>query len=154
LFLGQVPIAAACCLLIAQSLKIVMPEVEQEEERQHEDSGNEPGSAPLAFDLPGAITLAIAITSLLAVIDLQNLLYWQHPLVVGLIVVGTLSILAFLAFESFPGNRELLMPMELLKTEIGAFCAVQVRRILTLIPLIVLFRNKYTNSYDLVSIRC
>ncbi|RDL36129.1 Uncharacterized protein BP5553_06741 [Venustampulla echinocandica] len=125
LFLGQVPIAAACCLLIAQSLTVTLPKLEREEEQQRDDSRNEPAPALLAFDFPGAITLAIAISSLLAAIDLQNPLAWGHPLVLSLLIVGILSTLAFLAFETFPGNRELLMPLRLLKTEIGAFCAGQ-----------------------------
>lgn len=95
------------------------PKVEQEEEPQREEP-------VLAFDFPGAITLAIAISSLLVVIDLQGSLSWSHPLVQSLIVIGAISTLAFLVFETFPGNRELLMPLKLLKTEIGAFCAGQV----------------------------
>ncbi|KFY18240.1 hypothetical protein V492_00060 [Pseudogymnoascus sp. VKM F-4246] len=118
LFLGQVPIAAACCLLMARSFEAMRPKAEQEEEQQREQP-------VLAFDFPGAITLAVSISSLLAVIDLQGSLSWKHPLIQGLVVVGVLSTLAFLAFETFPGNRELLMPLKLLKTEIGAFCAGQ-----------------------------
>ncbi|OBT44202.1 hypothetical protein VE00_04811 [Pseudogymnoascus sp. WSF 3629] len=118
LFLGQVPIAAASCLLMAKSFEVMRPKVEQQEEPQREQSA-------LAFDFPGAITLAIAISSLLAVIDLQGSMSWSDPLVQSLIVIGAISTLAFLAFETFPGNRELLMPLKLLKTEIGAFCAGQ-----------------------------
>ncbi|KFY33213.1 hypothetical protein V494_07823 [Pseudogymnoascus sp. VKM F-4513 (FW-928)] len=118
LFLGQVPIAAACCLLMARSFEAMRPKAEQEEEQQREQP-------VLAFDFAGAITLAVSISSLLAVIDLQGSLSWKHPLIQGLVVVGVLSTVAFLAFETFPGNRELLMPLKLLKTEIGAFCAGQ-----------------------------
>ncbi|OAF54976.1 hypothetical protein VC83_08519 [Pseudogymnoascus destructans] len=118
LFLGQVPIAAASCLLMAKSFEVMCPKVEQQEEQQREES-------VLAFDFPGAITLAIAISSLLAVIDLQGSLSGSHSLVQSLIVIGAISTLAFLVFETFPGNRELLMPLKLLKTEIGAFCAGQ-----------------------------
>ncbi|KFZ05028.1 hypothetical protein V501_08740 [Pseudogymnoascus sp. VKM F-4519 (FW-2642)] len=118
LFLGQVPIAAASCLLMAKSFEVMCPKVEQEEEPQREEP-------VLAFDFPGAITIAISISSLLAVIDLQGSLSWSHPLVQSLIVIGAISTLAFLVFETFPGNRELLMPLKLLKTEIGAFCGGQ-----------------------------
>lgn len=104
---------------MARSFEVMCPKLEQEEERQPEEP-------LLAFDFPGAITLAIAISSLLAVIDLQGSLSWEHPLIQSLIIAGILSTLAFLAFETFPGNRELLMPLKLLKTEIGAFCAGQV----------------------------
>lgn len=34
--------------------------------------------------------------------------------------------MAFLILETYPGNRELLMPLQLMRTEIGAFCAGQV----------------------------
>lgn len=119
LFLGQVPIAAACCLLMSKNYEAMCPKTEQEEERQREEP-------VLAFDFAGAITLAIAISSFLAVIDLQGSLSWEHPLIHSLVVVGILSTIAFLTFETFPGNRELLMPLKLLKTEIGAFCAGQV----------------------------
>ncbi|KFY69360.1 hypothetical protein V496_00295 [Pseudogymnoascus sp. VKM F-4515 (FW-2607)] len=118
LFLGQVPIAAACCLLMARSFESMCPKLEQQEDPQREEPA-------LAFDFPGAITLAIAISSLLVVIDLQGSLSWAHPLVQSIVAVGILSTLAFLVFETFPGNRELLMPLKLLKTEIGAFCAGQ-----------------------------
>jgi hypothetical protein len=104
---------------MAKSFEVMRPKVEQQEEPQREQSA-------LAFDFPGAITLAIAISSLLAVIDLQGSMSWSDPLVQSLIVIGAISTLAFLAFETFPGNRELLMPLKLLKTEIGAFCAGQV----------------------------
>lgn len=97
----------------------MLPTVEPGWERQREEPA-------LTFDFAGAITLAVAISSLLAVIDVQGSLSWEHPLVQSLVVIGILSTLAFLAFETFPGNRELLMPLKLLKTEIGAFCAGQV----------------------------
>lgn len=111
----------------------MLPNLELDEEQQREYSENERTPSVLAFDFPGAITLAIAISSLLAAIDLQNQLSWGNPLVLSLIIVGIIFTLAFLAFETFPGNRELLMPLRLLKTEIGAFCAGQVFRILFLI---------------------
>ena len=72
------------------------------------------------------MTLAVATTSLLAAIDLQNQFSWGDPIVYSLIIVGTISALAFLASETYPGNRKLLMPLKLLRTEIGAFCAGQV----------------------------
>lgn len=125
LFIGQVPIGAVCCFLTARSLRDVLPYRNQKEERQPENSENETECDVLAFDLPGAITLAISISSLLAVVDLQNQLSWEHPFVQSLVIVGILSTLAFLALETFPGNRELLMPLKLLKTEIGTFCAGQ-----------------------------
>lgn len=107
-----------------------MPEQKREEEQQRQESENEDTPADLAFDFPGAVTLAIATASLLAAVDLQNSLSWGHPVVFGLIIIGILSAIAFLGFETFPGNRELLMPLKLLRTEIGAFCAGQVFRIL------------------------
>lgn len=103
-----------------------MPELEREEEQQRQDSENEDTLSALAFDFPGVVTLVIATASLLAAIDLQNQLSWGHPVVFGLIIVGILSAVAFVVFETFPGNRELLMPLKLLRTEIGAFCAGQV----------------------------
>lgn len=104
---------------MSANYEVMRSNVEQEEEGQREEP-------VLAFDFAGAITMAIAISSLLAIIDLQGSLTWEHPLIRSLVVVGILSTLAFLAFETFPGNRELLMPLKLLKTEIGAFCLGQV----------------------------
>ncbi|PMD58769.1 uncharacterized protein K444DRAFT_630453 [Hyaloscypha bicolor E] len=124
-FLGQVPLATGCCVLLAGGLRTFLPVLKEEDERQHEESATDLQPDLLTFDYPGAITLAIWISSLLAVIDLQNQLSWGHPLVLSITIVGVLAILAFLALETYPGNRELLIPLRLLKTEVGAFCAGQ-----------------------------
>lgn len=99
----------------------------EEEQRQEHEDEDEDTPTNLAFDFPGAVTLALATASLLAAVDLQNSMSWEHPVVLGLIIAGMLSAVAFLGFEAFPGNRELLMPLKLLRTQIGAFCAGQVR---------------------------
>lgn len=80
----------------------------------------------MSFDYPGAMTLAIGLASFLAVIDLQDQLSWGHPVIIGTSAIGAASALAFFAFETCPGNRELLIPLRLLKTGVGAFCAGQV----------------------------
>ena len=129
-FLGQVPIATGCCVLLARALRTFLPAVEEEGERQHDEYETDLKADVLTFDCPGAITLAISISSFLAVIDLQNQLSWEHPLVLSIAIVGVLAILTFLALETYPGNRELLIPLRLLKTEVGAFCAGQVSRVL------------------------
>jgi hypothetical protein len=130
-FLGQVPIAAGCCVLLARALRTFLPVVEEEGERQDDEYETDLKADVLTFDYPGAITLAISISSLLAVINLQNQLSWGHPLVLRIAIVGVLAILTFLALETYPGNRELLIPLRLLKTEVGAFCAGQVSRVLS-----------------------
>ena len=56
-------------------------------------------------------------------IDLQNQLSWGDPLVLCLIAAGTMALGAFLALEMWPGDRELLIPLKLLRTQVGAFCA-------------------------------
>ena len=127
-FLGQVPIATGCCVLLARALRIIVPVVEEEGEWQYDEHETDLKVDVLTFDYPGAITLAISISSFLAVIDLQNQLSWGHPLVLTIMIVGVLAILTFLALETYPGNRELLIPLQLLKTEVGAFCAGQVSR--------------------------
>ena len=104
-----------------------MPILKEEDERQREESRDELKPNVLAFDFPGAITLAIGISSLLTVIDLANRFAWGDPLVLGIAIVGIISILAFLALETYPENRELLIPLRLLKTEVGIFCAGQVK---------------------------
>lgn len=124
-----------------------VPDDDQLQEYENEDR-----STHLAFDIPGAVTLVIATSSLLAAVDLQASLPWRHPIVFGLIIVGILSTVAFLAIETFPGNRELLMPLTLLRTEIGAFCAGQVLGILCTLrtPLRILnlsLSQNHTNSY-------
>ncbi|KAG9232096.1 major facilitator superfamily domain-containing protein [Amylocarpus encephaloides] len=123
-FLGQPPIAGVCCVLIARGLRMVSPILE-EHERQLEECENAMKQEVLAFDFPGAITLAIGISAFLTVIDLQDQRSWGHPLVLSITIVGAISILAFLALETYPGNRELLIPLRLVKTEIGVFCAGQ-----------------------------
>jgi hypothetical protein len=129
-FLGQIPIATGCCVLITRGVKGFLPILEGADQRQLEEPGDELKQKTLTFDFSGAITLAIGISSLLTVIDLQNQLSWGHPLILGLTIVGIIFISTFLVLEAFPGNRELLMPLQLLKTEIGAFCAGQVRGVL------------------------
>lgn len=158
-FLGQVPVATGCCVLLARGLRTSLPVLKKQDERQHEESATDLQPDLLTFDYPGAITLAIWISSLLAVIDLQNQLSWGHPLVLSITIVGVLAILAFLALETYPGNRELLIPLRLLKTEVGAFCAGQVSRFLSSCNMFLesqlprllaltpgLFRSRYTNS--------
>jgi hypothetical protein len=127
-FLGQVPIAAGCCCLLARGLQTFLPKPEGEDqvERRLEESENELKPVVLAFDFPGGITLAIGISSLLTVMDLRNQLPWGHPLVLSISIVGVLAIVSFITLETYPGNREPLMPLPLLKTEVGAFCAGQV----------------------------
>ena len=120
------PIATGCCVLIVRGLWKYLPNFEVEV-RQSEETENEHNSHILSFDYPGAISLGIAITSILTVIDLQNQLTWGHPLVLGIAITGVMSVLAFVALETYPGDRELLVPLQLLGTEIGAFCAAQVR---------------------------
>jgi len=158
-FLGQVPVATGCCVLLARGLRTSLPVLKEQEERQHEESATDLQPDLLTFDYPGAITLAIWISSLLAVIDLQNQLSWGHPLVLSITIVGVLAILAFLALETYPGNRELLIPLRLLKTEVGAFCAGQASRFLSSCNMFLesqlprllaltpeLLRSRYTNS--------
>ncbi|KAE9370966.1 MFS general substrate transporter [Stipitochalara longipes BDJ] len=123
-FLGQVPIATGCCVLLARGLQTSLPILE-EDEHQSEEYESELKPNVLSFDFPGAITLALGISSFLIVIDLSNQLSWEHPLVLGTTIVGVLSTLAFLALETYPGNRELLIPLRLFKTEVGAFCVGQ-----------------------------
>jgi len=120
-FLIQVPIAITCCLLIARGLRTVLPMLEAEEHQQECEQELKP--AKKSFDYPGAITLAIWISALLSVIDLQDQLGWQHPLVLGIVIVGGCSLVAFLILETWSGGRELLIPLKLLKTQVGAFCA-------------------------------
>ncbi|KFY87549.1 hypothetical protein V498_07123, partial [Pseudogymnoascus sp. VKM F-4517 (FW-2822)] len=78
-----------------------------------------------SFDYLGAVTLAIWITSFLVIIDLQVQLSWTHPLLLSLIIIGIISFLLFLILETYPGGRELLIPLSLFKTEVGAFCVGQ-----------------------------
>jgi hypothetical protein len=104
----------------------------------------------LAFDFPGVISLAIWISSLLTVIDLRNQLSWEQPLVLAGIIVGSLSFLTFLTVETYPGNRQLLIPLRLLKTEIGAFCATQVSRALSTAfpPAICYYSHRSQGPYN------
>jgi hypothetical protein len=105
-----------------------LPKLEgvEEVERRLGESENELKPTALGFDFPGAITLAIGISSLLTVMDLRNQLPWGHSLVLSISIVGVLAIVSFITLETYPGNREPLMPLPLLKTEVGAFCAGQV----------------------------
>jgi hypothetical protein len=109
-----------------------LPKLEagEEADRRLGESEHELKPVVLGFDFPGAITLAIGITSLLTVMDLRNQLPWGHPLVLSISIVGVLAIVSFITLEIYPGNREPLMPLPLLKTEVGAFCAGQVSHFL------------------------
>ncbi|KAH8646947.1 major facilitator superfamily domain-containing protein [Tricladium varicosporioides] len=118
-FLGQVPIAACCCLLVVRALRSALPAPEVEGQ---EGSQNEVEPKTLNFDFPGAITLTLTISSLLIFIDTTNGLTWTHPLVLTTAIVGTLSLVGFLLLEKYPENRDPLIPLWLLKTEVGAFC--------------------------------
>jgi len=121
-FIGQVPIAILCCFFIAQGLR------NNSSDSHEEDSLLDNLKRPtiLCFDFPGALALAVAVTLLLSVIDLQSKWSWTDPLVQALFVGAALSIATFLYLETWPGNRELLIPTRLLRTEIGAFCAGQI----------------------------
>ncbi|PBP19900.1 hypothetical protein BUE80_DR009275 [Diplocarpon rosae] len=121
-FLGQVPFAAVCCLLTARGLRKFLPllDLEAEQNATDESKPNFP-----TFDYPGAITLAIGLTSFLTVVDLQNQLGWTHPVILVATIVGTISLFAFLLFETYPGDRQLLIPLQLLRTGVGAFCVGQ-----------------------------
>jgi hypothetical protein len=118
-----VPIAICCCFLITQGLRQYSAKPEEEEDGLFELTKK---PIVLSFDFPGAVVLAIATSLLLSVIDLQEKYSWSEPLVQALFVGAALSIATFLYLETWPGNRQLLIPTRLLKTEIGAFCAGQI----------------------------
>ncbi|KAG0644988.1 Vacuolar basic amino acid transporter 1 [Hyphodiscus hymeniophilus] len=124
-FLGQVPIAICCCMLLARGLQTFLLALDDEDERTLEEPEDDFQPEVLAFDWPGSISLAIWMSSLLTVIDLQNQLTWAHPLVQSITIVGALFSLGFLALEAYPGHREPLIPLRLLKTDVGAFCVGQ-----------------------------
>ncbi|KAL2067238.1 hypothetical protein VTL71DRAFT_1662 [Oculimacula yallundae] len=124
-FLGQVPIAIGCCIFLAYSLRPSLNRLSKEHEGQDGEGEDHQKEGLRTFDFPGAIALAIWVTSFLAVIDLQSQLSWGHPLLLGILIISVLAFVAFLAAETYPGNRELLIPLRLLKTEVGAFCLAQ-----------------------------
>ncbi|XMA11303.1 hypothetical protein WAI453_004094 [Rhynchosporium graminicola] len=123
-FLGQVPIAIGCCIFLSHSLRSSLNITRQHEDRNVEGEGHSKADLQ-TFDYPGAIALAILVTSLLAVIDLQSQLSWAHPLTLSITIAGVLALSAFLTLELYPGKRELLIPLRLLKTEVGIFCLGQ-----------------------------
>ncbi|CZT00091.1 uncharacterized protein RAG0_08238 [Rhynchosporium agropyri] len=123
-FLGQVPIALGFCIFLSRSLRSSLNITRQHEDRNVEGEGHSKADLQ-TFDYPGAIALAILVTSLLAVIDLQSQLSWAHPLTLSITIAGVLALSAFLTLELYPGKRELLIPLRLLKTEVGIFCLGQ-----------------------------
>lgn len=136
-------------MFIIRGLQTSLPIPKEEDEQRLEEYENELKPDVLAFDFPGAITLAIGISSFLTVIDLQNQLSWEHPLVLGITNIGGLSIIVFFALEAYPGTREPLMPLSLLKTEVGAFCAGQVSQVL-----FTIFRLEYLSRLTILEIAC
>jgi len=124
--LGQVPIATTCCIIMTRDLRNFLSEADRHKNSQMEEPQDERQKRLLSFDYPGAVTLAIWITSFLVIIDLQVQLSWTHPLLLSLVIIGIMSFLVFLLLETYPGSRELLIPLSLLKTEVGAFCVGQV----------------------------
>jgi len=85
-----------------------------------------PKSSLLAFDFPGALSLAIAVTSLLVTIDLKTSLAWSHVLVQAALIAELLSLLVFFIIETHTGKRKPLIPLWLFRTEVSAFCAGQI----------------------------
>lgn len=120
------PIATTCCIIMTCGLRNFLSEAHGHKNSQMEEPQDERRKRLLSFDYPGAVTLAIWITSFLVIIDLQVQLSWTHPLLLSLSIIGIVSFFIFLLLESYPGSRELLIPLSLLKTEVGAFCVGQV----------------------------
>ncbi len=120
-FIGQVPIAVLCCLLIRWSLEAILTTVN----RDFVITESVTKSSLLNFDFPGALSLAIAVTSFLVIFDLKTSLAWSHVLVRASLITGLLSILVFFVVETHTGKRKPLIPLWLLRTEVGAFCAAQ-----------------------------
>lgn len=111
---------------MTRGLRNFLSEADRHKNSQMEEPQDERPKRLLSFDYPGAVTLAIWITSFLVVIDLQVQFSWTHPLLLSLIIIGIISFLVFLVLETYSGGRELLIPLSLLKTEVGAFCVGQV----------------------------
>jgi hypothetical protein len=88
-----------------------LPVEKEEDEGQHEESAAELKSDVLNFDYPGAITFTIWNILASCSLDLQDQLSRGHPLVLSRTIVRLLAILAFLALETYPSNRELLIPL-------------------------------------------
>lgn len=111
---------------MTRGLRDYLSEANRHKTSQMEEPQEERQKRLLRFDYPGAVTLAIWITSFLVIIDLQVQLSWTSPLLLSLIIIGITSFLIFLVLETYSGGRELLIPLSLLKTDVGAFCAGQV----------------------------
>ena len=124
--MGQVPIATTCCIIMTRGLRNFLSEADRDKYSQMEEPQDERQKRLLSFDYPGAVTLAIWVTSFLVVIDLQAELSWTNPLLLSLIIIGIISFVVFLVLETYSGGRELLIPLSLVKTEVGALCLGQV----------------------------
>ena len=111
---------------MTRGLRNFLSEAERDKNSQMEEPRGEHQKRLLSFDYPGAVTLAIWVTSFLVVIDVQAGLSWTDPLLLSLIIIGIISFLVFLVLETYSGGRELLIPLSLVKTEVGAFCLGQV----------------------------
>jgi hypothetical protein len=103
-----------------------LSEADRDKYSQMEEPQDERQKRLFSFDYPGAVTLVIWVTSFLVVIDLQAELSWANPLLLSLIIIGIISFVVFLVLETYSGGRELLIPLSLVKTEVGAFCLGQV----------------------------
>ncbi|KFY47903.1 hypothetical protein V495_01752 [Pseudogymnoascus sp. VKM F-4514 (FW-929)] len=123
-FLGQAPIATTCCIIMTRGLRN-LSEADRDKYSQMEEPQDERQKRLFSFDYPGAVTLVIWVTSFLVVIDLQAELSWANPLLLSLIIIGIISFVVFLVLETYSGGRELLIPLSLVKTEVGAFCLGQ-----------------------------
>lgn len=111
---------------MTRGLRNFLSEADRDKNSQMEEPQGERQRHLLSFDYPGAITLAIWVTSFLVIIDVQAELSWTDPLFLSLIIIGVISFLIFLVLETYSGGRELLIPLSLVKTEVGAFCVGQV----------------------------
>jgi EmrB/QacA subfamily drug resistance transporter len=81
IFVAQAPITLAGMLLAL----LLLPETDRQKEAN--------------FDLPGAVTLALAATSTLYGINRGPVLGWSHPTVLAGFVLGPAALLTFLAIE-------------------------------------------------------
>lgn len=125
-FIGQVPIAVCCCLLITLGLRQYSHSHESEEAGSLLHQIHELKTKKLSFDYPGAVSLAATISLLLSLIDLKDRYSWDDPTIIGLSVGSVVSLALFFYLETYAGKRELLIPTQLLRTEVGAFCAGQI----------------------------
>ncbi|KAF4637899.1 hypothetical protein G7Y89_g191 [Cudoniella acicularis] len=105
-------------------LKTIAPP-STEEQPAFDGIENQEKPGMFSFDFGGLLSITGVIASILAAIELKKTSAWGDSAVLVAVAAGALSTIMFLTFESLIAKKPLI-PLWLLKTEVGLFCIGQI----------------------------